>query len=232
MRHLTAVYPGTNRPLLSKPDWIRPVNLLKITDLGYTYDSSGSIFHVDRRRRSDSTDADQIHSALLNGSALTDSQVQQQEFDAQCGFLSDSLDASQLDTCIRRGKTPGVRLASGPNQFEGRVEVLCDGTWHAVCDDNWDDDDAEVVCGQLGFSGGKAYNDSEWTYESNDNLATSFDCTGNEELLQDCSHDHVDVFTNAAAGFCPYYGYAQVVCDPGKEHLSSRFIHVLYYLVC
>ena len=212
MQHLSAVYPGTNRPLLSKPDSIRPVNLLKVTDLGYTYDSSESIFHV-HRRRSETIAADQT----------------QQDFDLQCSFRSDVLSASQLDTCVRRRTTTGVRLASGPNRFEGRVEVLLDGTWHAVCDDDWDEEDAEVVCAQLGFPGGKADNDSEWTYEANENLATSFDCTGNEELLQDCSHGNVNVFTNAAAGFCPYYGYAKVVCDPGKAIVVKLYARIILF---
>ena len=45
-----------------------------------------------------------------------------------------------------------VRLSHGRSTAEGRVEVCINEFWHSVCDDNFDFTEAQVVCGQLGFS--------------------------------------------------------------------------------
>ncbi len=46
-----------------------------------------------------------------------------------------------------------VRLVGGANDSEGNVEVCVNGAWGSVCGLTWSENEAIVVCEQLGFEG-------------------------------------------------------------------------------
>lgn len=80
----------------------------------------------------------------------------------------------------------GLRLVGGSQGRIGRVEILHAGEWGTVCDDDWDMQDADVVCRQLGFSGvdrpfsvGTGYG-RIWL--------SNVRCRGNENALTQCAH--------------------------------------------
>ena len=45
-----------------------------------------------------------------------------------------------------------IRLVGGNDSREGRVEICFNDVWGTVCDDFWDNNDATVVCRQLGLT--------------------------------------------------------------------------------
>ena len=45
-----------------------------------------------------------------------------------------------------------VRLVGGSDSAEGTVELCFNNHWGTICDDRWDDNDADVVCRQLGLN--------------------------------------------------------------------------------
>ena len=82
-----------------------------------------------------------------------------------------------------------VRLVGGNSYNEGRVEVKYNGEWGTVCDDGWDDTDAGVVCGQLGFgSSGTSYSSAYFGEGSGSIWLDNIECTGNETALAGCGH--------------------------------------------
>ena len=87
-----------------------------------------------------------------------------------------------------------VRLVGGSSYNEGRVEVNYNGEWGTVCDDGWDNTDADVVCRQLGFgSSGRAVGSAFFGEGSGSIWLDYLMCTGNESTLASCGHLGVGV---------------------------------------
>ncbi|KAM6932962.1 scavenger receptor cysteine-rich type 1 protein M130-like, partial [Xenentodon cancila] len=67
----------------------------------------------------------------------------------ECLMIKDAFDSSRVEiTCS--ASTGPVRLMDGPDRCSGRLEVKSNQLWSSVCEDDFDQQDAEVVCKELG----------------------------------------------------------------------------------
>uniref|UniRef100_A0A3Q2ZBS5 Si:ch73-127m5.1 n=1 Tax=Hippocampus comes TaxID=109280 RepID=A0A3Q2ZBS5_HIPCM len=118
--------------------------------------------------------------------------------------------------CAPPESGPPLRLVGGEEDFEGRVEVFHGGRWGSICDDQWDDRDAEVVCRQLGFGVAKAWAWAHFGQGSGPILLDAVKCTGNELFLDQCPHGHweqhnCDHMEDAGVSCSPYTGVVRLV---------------------
>lgn len=61
------------------------------------------------------------------------------------------VDCANGDILLMNGTEPTI------NQTEGRVEICYEDAYHTICDDLWDENDAQVVCSQLNIIGTGMY---------------------------------------------------------------------------
>ncbi|NWZ74161.1 DMBT1 protein, partial [Acrocephalus arundinaceus] len=121
-----------------------------------------------------------------------------------------------------------VRLSGGRNGCEGRVELYDGSTWGTVCDDQWDLQDAQVVCRQLGCGQPVAALDTaHFGLGSGHIFLDDVQCRGDEPSLQMCRHNGWGV------NDCRHVEDASVICAGGwpAETFSSPAAHTRWVLV-
>ncbi|CAI9728058.1 deleted in malignant brain tumors 1 protein-like [Octopus vulgaris] len=89
-----------------------------------------------------------------------------------------------IDQCNR--KNISVRLKDGNSPGNGRVEVFFNGEWGTICDDNWSNNNALVICRMLGYSNAVAYSKAYFGAGTGKIWLDNVNCTGTEHSLSEC----------------------------------------------
>ncbi|XP_050411745.1 uncharacterized protein LOC126826746 isoform X2 [Patella vulgata] len=107
-----------------------------------------------------------------------------------------------------------VRLVNGSGPHEGRVEVFDKREWKTVCDYQWDDKDASVVCRQLGYSGtGARSKIGAYFGEGRGNIVADVQCNGHEGYITDCRYRSVSP--------CRHNRDVSVICNETSKTTNS-----------
>ncbi|KAF7284717.1 hypothetical protein GWI33_021726 [Rhynchophorus ferrugineus] len=102
-----------------------------------------------------------------------------------------------LDDCTDNSDEAGhhcdapteFRLVNGSSRFEGRLEVKHNGLWGSVCDDDFNEDAAKIVCQTLGYRGSASIKKDAYFGRSDGPIwLDQVTCLGNESSIETCTH--------------------------------------------
>lgn len=121
-----------------------------------------------------------------------------------------------------------VKLVGGEKgAHDGNVEILHEGKWGSICDDEWDYLEANVVCRQLGFDGAiKPTTNGHFGQARRRYWMDNVYCDGTEEELAKCRFDGwavSDCESSEAAGvICAHKEQEEETARPKGKQQKSR----------
>ncbi|XP_029171270.1 uncharacterized protein LOC114940706 isoform X2 [Nylanderia fulva] len=111
-----------------------------------------------------------------------------------------------------------LRLANGSSPLQGRVEVRHHGVWGTVCDDDFTNATAIVICRSLGYGGiAIAKKDGFFGPGQGPIWLDEVFCHGNESQLYRCEHNHWGQHN------CDHNEDAGVICSPGNVNNAESY---------
>ena len=111
----------------------------------------------------------------------------------------------------------------GGNSFEGRVEVFVHGEWGTVCNDDFDQQDANVVCKMMGFRRAQRYFNARANFKigSGKIWLDNLKCNGYENSLFECEHAGIGIQN------CGHIEDIAVICEREWLYFTSTYTHIL-----
>ena len=154
-----------------------------------------------------------------------------QTVESSCALNIDQLigNKSDVSEIVNSIPTVKVRLAGynrPPNV--GRLEIYYNDTWGTVCDNGFDDRDAQVACYMLGYGRYGAFIHQIYGSGSGPIWLDAVYCTGNELSLAECGHDIWGVHD------CDHYEDVSITCErcstshPGCDAVWNANVPLLY----
>ena len=108
------------------------------------------------------------------------------------------------------------------------MEIFYNGNWGTVCDDDWDKNDARVVCRQLGFfDADSAPGSAHFGSGSGHIWLDDVGCSGGESSIVNCQHKGWGVEN------CVHSEDASVICsgNPSSSNANVFVVNVLFKLI-
>lgn len=133
-----------------------------------------------------------------------------------CAKIFDSDDITCLHfqdvgvTCEEACSNGEVRLVDGTDSTNGRFEICLGGTWGTVCDDQFHNIDAQIVCKQLGleYQGAEAVFGGLFGYGEDSIAITTLHCDGDEDQIIDCFYS-----TGSDVSVCSHANDVGILCQ-------------------
>ena len=107
-----------------------------------------------------------------------------------------------------------VRLTRGFAPYAGQVVVYHQGVWSTVCDDGWDENDALVVCRELGYPNVTLATKASFFGSAGTINIEKVGCHGSETKLGHCSYKTTTTQSDCKTGWRREAG---VICEPAKN---------------
>ncbi|XP_068679351.1 uncharacterized protein [Montipora foliosa] len=123
-----------------------------------------------------------------------------------------------------------IRLRSSSLAYAGRVEISKDGeNWGTICDQDWDLNDALVICRQLTYSFAEAAVPMAGFGKGSGSIfIRDIDCKGSESTILQCKHDSWE--SHDINKSCDHSMDVGVLCSPPNKMFSTTLL--ITVLVC